>query len=58
LLDHGFEAYAPGRPLTGELRFAVAGGAVLLEIEPTPVTVPQDLTADLAPAPDGAPAGR
>jgi D-alanyl-D-alanine carboxypeptidase len=46
LLDLGFEAYRLDE-LTASLRFAVAGGAVLLEIEPTPVTVPQDLTADL-----------
>jgi D-alanyl-D-alanine carboxypeptidase len=40
LLDLGFEAFE-AQVLTGELRFAIAGGEQLLELPPTPVTLPE-----------------
>jgi serine-type D-Ala-D-Ala carboxypeptidase (penicillin-binding protein 5/6) len=39
LLDLGFDAFEP-QVLTGELRYAIAGGEQLLELAPTPVTLP------------------
>jgi serine-type D-Ala-D-Ala carboxypeptidase (penicillin-binding protein 5/6) len=40
LLDHGFEVFVP-QVVTGDIRYAVAGGEVVLEVEPTPVSTPE-----------------
>jgi D-alanyl-D-alanine carboxypeptidase len=47
LLDLGFEAFEP-ELVTGELRYAVAGGEHVLEVTPTPVTTPTDQDPVLA----------
>jgi serine-type D-Ala-D-Ala carboxypeptidase (penicillin-binding protein 5/6) len=41
LLDHGFEAFAH-QTVTGEVRYAMAGGEHAFELAPTPVTTPVD----------------
>jgi serine-type D-Ala-D-Ala carboxypeptidase (penicillin-binding protein 5/6) len=54
LLDLGFEAFLP-RSVTGEVRYAVAGGEVRYEIQATPVTTPEAIEPELDLVPTARP---
>jgi serine-type D-Ala-D-Ala carboxypeptidase (penicillin-binding protein 5/6) len=54
LLDLGFDAFVP-RSVTGEVRYAVAGGEVSYEIVATPVTTPEGIEPELDLVPTARP---